>query len=595
MTDRIEVRGGTVEEGLANGRMLLDEHPQAALKQAQTLLKLGPDPRILRLAAAAHRKLGEVSEADAAECAGIQQSLPMPCLKAAAQAEHDGRSGEASAMAAQQLIQQPDDLLAMTISAEAAISLRRLVEAEGLLRKVLERAPSFLRASMMLARSLMLQSRMAAAIGVMEDAVSRVPNSIAPNKMLAQLRAEIHDFDGAAAEYERLLSKNDRETDLWVSYGDMLRFIGRRTDSELAYRRALVVDAGSGLAWWGLTDLDPGAITDTDVSRMKTALEQRSNNPEDVGSLQFALGAVLDKRGQHVEGFTHFAEGNRLRQIAQPYDPSTLTNEVARSIKIFTDKFYVSRSNGMTRDDSPIFIVGMPRSGSTLVERILGQHSQVEATGELPIIPRMVEPLSVKGGGIGKYRDILSQLPSAQVRDLGEQYLELAREFRKSERRSFTDKLHMNWRHIGFIRLILPNARIIDVRRGALDCCWSNYKLLFTRGHPAASGLDHIGRFYADYVRMMDHMDEAQPGAVLRVHYEDVVEDIERETRRMFDFIGAPFEQGCLDFHLSEAPTATASSEQVRRPLNREGIGSSRPYAQWLGPLRDALGPLADS
>ena len=593
MPDKVAVRGGTLEQGLANGRELIDQHPETALTQARTLLKLGPDPRVLRLAASAHRKLGESTEAEAAELAAIQQSLPIPRLKAAAQAEHEGRSGEASALAAQQLRQEPDDLLAMTISAEAAISLRRLVEGERLLRTVLERAPGFLRASMMLARSLTLQSRISDAIAVLEDAVARVPNNVPANKMLAQLRAEARDFAGAAAGYERLVNQHDREADLWVSYGDMLRFMGRRTDSELAYRRALVVDPASGLAWWSLSDLDPNAVTDKEVERMEAALEQRASSLEDSGSLHFALGAVLDKRGRHADAFTHFAEGNRLRQEAQPYDPAMLTGEVDRSIKLFTNQFYASRSKAAVDDDSPIFIIGMPRSGSTLIERILGQHSQIEAVGELPVIPRMVESLSFKGGGIGKYRELLSQMPDAQVRDLGAMYLERAREFRKTDRRLFTDKLHMNWRHIGFIHLILPSAKIIDVRRGALDCCWSNYKLLFTRGHPAASSLDHIGRFYGDYVRMMDHMDRAQPGSVLRVRYEEVVEDIERETHRMLDFLGAPFEQSCLDFHLSLEPLATASSEQVRRPLNREGIGASGPYAQWLSPLRDALGPLA--
>lgn len=594
MSNKIDVRGGTVEQGLENGRKLLARHPEAALTQAQTLLKLGPDPRALRLAAVAHRKLGQAAEAEGAELAAIQHSLPIPRLKAAAQAEYEGRSGEASALAAQQLLYEPDDLLAMTISAEAAISLRKLVEGERLLRKVLERAPSFLRASMMLGRNLTLQCCMADAIHVMELAVSRAPQNGPANKLLAQFRAEAGDYAGAAAAYERLLAQNDQETDLWVSYGDMLRFLGRRTDGALAYRRGLHVDEASGLPWWGLADLDPGAITDKDVARMEAALEKRANNPADVGPLHFALGAVLDRRGQHADAFKHFAEGNRLRQVAQPYDPSTLTSEIDRSIELFTSNFYASRASDAVLNDAPIFIIGMPRSGSTLVERIIGRHSQVEGTGELPVIPRIVESLSVKGGGIGKYREILSDHLSSQLRDIGELYLRGAHEFRKTNKRWFTDKLHMNWRHVGFIHLILPKAKIIDVRRDAIDCCWSNYKLLFTRGHPAASSLEHIGRFYTDYVRMMDHMSAVAPEAVLRVRYEDVVENIQGETRRILDFIGSPFEKECLEFHLSSVPVATASSEQVRRPLNREGIGSAKPYEQWLDPLREALGDLAE-
>ena len=594
MTDRIQVRGGSVEEGLANGRQLLEQHPEAALTQAQTLLKLGPDPRALRLAAAAHRKLGEATEAEAAELAAIQQSLSSPQMKAAAQAEHEGRSGEASAIAARQLAKEPDDLLAMTISAEAAITLRRLDDGERLLRPVLDRAPGFLRASMFLARSLMLQCRITEAIRVMTDAVMRVPQNVPANKFLAQLQAEARDYEAAASTYERLLGPHDKEAELWVSYGDMLRFLGRRTDSELAYRRAIFADSGNGSAWWALASLDASALADKDLARMESALADRRDKPEDAGALHFALGEASDKRTRYAEAFEHFSEGNRLREKAQPCDPSTLTAEVDNSIALFTPEFFASRSGQAVQDASPVFIIGMPRSGSTLIERIIGRHSQVEAAGELPIVPRMVEVLSARGGGVGQYRDVVSSLAATRLRQLGETYLDRAREFRNSEKPRFTDKLHMNWRHIGFIHLLFPNARIIDVRRNPLDCCWSNFKLLFTRGHPAASNLEHIGRFYADYVRMVDHLDAVGAGSVLRVQYEDIVDNVEVQTRRMLDFLGLKFEEQCIDFHLSTEPVATASSEQVRRPINRQGIGVWKNYEKWLGPLIKALGPLAE-
>jgi tetratricopeptide (TPR) repeat protein len=594
MSEAVDVRGGTVEDGLANGRRLLGENPEVALDQARHLLKLGPDPRVLRLAAAAHRSLGQATEAEAAELAAIQQSIPLPQFKACAKAEHEGRSAEASAIAAEQLRREPDDLLAMTMSAESAVALRRLPEGEKLIRRVLQRVPTFLRATMILARSLMLQARIQEAVAVMRDAADRVPANLHVNLLLGQLQAEARDFEGAASTYERLLGPHDRDLSLWISYGDMLRFMGRKTDAELAYRRAIAVDPQSGPAWWGLANLDPACVSDADLRRMRGALEARSDRPEDSGALHFALGAVLDRRGEHEQAFEHLAQGNRMREQAQPDDPARISRSVDASIALFTKKFYAARSDAGSADDSPIFIVGMPRSGSTLVERILGAHSEIEAAGELPVIPRLVETLSYRGGGVGKYRDLIAKMDSSEIAALADHYLERSAEYRHTDRARFTDKLHMNWRHVGFIHLILPNARIIDVRRGAMDCCWSNFKLLFTRGHPAASNLGNIGRFYADYVRMLDHMDAAAPGAVLRVNYESVVDDLEGETRRILDFLGLPFDQACIDFHTSRQPVATASSEQVRKPLNRDGIGVAAPYARWLGPLREALGPLAD-
>ena len=593
MPEQPEIRPGTIDDGLRNGWMLLDDHPRLALQQAQTLLKAARDARALRLAAEAHRRLGQPTEAAEAELAAIQVNLDVPQLAEAARAEAEGRSGDASRIAAEYLSRHPGDLLAATISAESAITLRRLPEAERLLKSVLERAPIFLRGAMLYTQALNLQSRVTDARAAADEFLARLPGAEAMLRLKADLATQARDYETAAATYEFILTQVDRDVLLWATYADSLRFLGRAMDSRLAYQRALVLDGGSGPAWWGLVNLDPAAVSDDEIARMEQALAERADQPEDAGQLHFALGAVFDKRGRYADAFSHFAEGNRLRLAAQPYDPSSLGDEVDRSIAVFTKPFYAKRNAFAVSEDSPIFIVGMPRSGSTLAERVLGGHSEIEAAGELPVMPRIVESLSVEAGGVGRYRELLPEMSGQRIHELGALYVQRAREFRTTDRPRFTDKLHMNWRHIGLIHLILPKAKIIDVRRDAMDCCWSNYKLLFARGHPAASDFEHIARFYADYVRMMDHMDAVAPGAVLRVQYEELVDDLEGGTRRMLDYLGLPFEPECLDFQRSKDPVATASSEQVRRPLNREGIGASGPYAQWLGPLRDALGPLA--
>jgi tetratricopeptide (TPR) repeat protein len=589
------VTAGTLDEGLANGRRLLEDHPQAALLQAETLLKLGPDPRALRLAAAAHRKLGDTKKAEAAEIVAIEAAVPNPLLKAAAEAEHEGRSGEASALAAQFLRQEPDDLLALTISAESGVSARRLSRAEEILRHVLSRAPQFMRAAIMLAKCLLLQSRLRDAIDVVEEVLKRKPNNGVALRLHARLLSDTRDYERVAAIYERLIALDDREIDLWMNYASTLRFMGRRQDAELALRRALAMHDVHGGAWWQIADLNPAAITDRDLAAIREALAQPSVDLIEATNLHFALGLALDQRGERGEAFDHFAKGNGGRLKVLPYEPATTTEEVDKSVEIFTPAYFVRYKRAVVRDSSPIFMVGMPRSGSTMVERIIGRHSRVEGAGELPIVPRLAEQLTGESGGPGRYREQLRRLPPERVKELGEFYLSRSRAFRRTDKPRFTDKLHMNWRHLGLIHLILPNARIIDVRRDPLDCCWSNFKTQFATGHPASNDLEHLGRFYGDYVRLMDHMKCVAPDSILQVRYEDIVDDIETQTRRMLDFLGLDFEAQCLDFHLSDEPVATASSEQVRRPLNREGIGVAQPYAQWLGPLREALGPLAEA
>jgi tetratricopeptide (TPR) repeat protein len=499
-----------------------------------------------------------------------------PELKAAAQALRLGRAGDAKMLAALWLKQNPGDPLALTILAAAAIDLRRPVEAEQILRDVAERAPHFLQARMHLARSLQAQSRVAEAIAIVEQAFTHEPQSLQANSFLAHLQAELGRYEDAAATYNRLLASNENDANLWVGSGDMLRFAGDRGGSEAAYRRALALDPRNGMAWWGLSGLDAKAISDADLQQLEAAT--------DGALLHFALARALDQRKRPDEAFDHFRKANELWREAHPYDPAELGGEVNRSIALFTPDFFESRSGFGAPDSGPIFIVGMPRSGSTLLERMLGRHSHIEATGELPVLPRMVDMLSAQHA----YPDLVADLDADRARDLGETYLVRAGEFRKTAKPLFTDKLHMNWRHLGLIRLILPGAKIIDMRRDPLDCCWSNYKLHFTRGHLASNDLADIGRFYSDYVRMMDHLG----GAVLQVRYEELVDDPEQQIRRVIDFLGLPFEEQCLDFHLATEPVGTASSEQVRKPLNREGIGAWKPYEPWLAPLINSLGPL---
>lgn len=595
MTDRpslVHVRSGSFEEALANGQLLLDRDPSAALKQAETLVRLRKDARVFRLAAAACRKLGLKAEAEGAELGGIEASLESPELKKATTLLAEGSAREAQTRAEKYLIPFPDDLLATMIAAEASLALWELDRAEQLARSILDRAPTFLRASMLLATCLIKQVRARDAIAVLDEVIARKPTNRPALTLLAESRAGVGDIDQAAAIYEKLLTLDPRCVDWWMYLGQHYRALGRRDDAIGAYRQALQIDPNSGSAWWSLANYFSKTLDDRDSAAIEKALAERDGTPDEA-SLQLAMALVAERDGNRSDAFKHFAEGKRARLADQPYDPDPTSKAVNGVIELFTPDFYERRKAAGWNDPSPIFIVGLPRSGTTLVERILGRHSEIEGAGELQIIPRLAEFARRSADNPEHYAAMLENLADSQLAWVGKRYVEASRDFRRTEKPKFIDKANLNWMQIGLILLALPNARIIDVRRNALDCCWANFKMLFTEGYPAANDLRHIGSFYRDYVRLFDAMQSAAPDRILSVRYEDVVDDIEGQTRRMLDFIGLEFEPACLDFHLSQDAVATASSEQVRQPLNRKGIGSAEPYRQWLGPLIEELGPLA--
>lgn len=595
MTDQpspVYVRSGSFEEALANGQKLLDRDPTAALKQAETLVRIRKDPRVYRLAAAACRKLGYQADAEGAELGAIEASLEAPKLKQAAELLADGRANEARTSAEVFLKEFPGDLLALTIVAEASLALWDLDQSELLARSILNRAPTFLRGSMLLATCLIKQVRVREGIAVLDEVIARKPNNVPALTFLAQSRAAVGDVEQAASIYEKLLSLDPQQVEWWMHLGQHCRALGRRDDAIIAFRRALEIDPYNGSAWWSLANYFVTTLDGQDVAVLEEALTDRAGTAEE-GSLHLALGLVADRDGNHSEAFNHFAAGKKIRLAFQPYDPSPVSTSVDGVIELFTREFYRRRNAAGWDDPSPIFIVGLPRSGTTLVERVLGRHSAIEGAGELQIIPRLSEFTRRMADNPEHYAAMLETMPNTQLSWVGKRYVEASYDHRRTGKPRYIDKANLNWMQIGLILLALPNAKVIDVRRNALDCCWANFKMLFAEGYPAANDLRHVGRFYRDYVRLFDAMDHAAPGRILSVRYEDIVDDLEGQTRRMLDFIGLEFEPQCLDFHLATDAVATASSEQVRQPLNRRGIGSAEPYRQWLGPMIEELGELA--
>jgi predicted Zn-dependent protease len=580
--------GRQFEHELREIARLLPTEPEAALERARSIAAERPAPRAFRLAAEACRILGRRGEAEQAELNAIRFGLAPP-LNQAVEARQSGRAIESKTLAEQYLRHHPDDMLARTILAEAYASLRKYIDAEQILRTVVERAPAFPRASILLAQCLAEQLRMREAIAAVGALLKRAPSEPAALRYLADLRAQTGDYAEACDLYGRLLSADPDDRELSIRLAQTVRVAGRRSESLEMLRKIVDRFPDAGTAWWTLAYYFPEGLDDSDVARIRESLGRNDLSPSDAQLLKIALSIVHDRQGEHEEAFNLLAEVKRLRALEHPYDPERISAQVDRAIAEFTPQLFERRSADGDPDGSAIFIVGMPRSGSTLTERIFGRHSEIEAAGELQVMPHLVDALEEHRRAAGDSAGPTS-LPADLTR-MAQWYLESAREFRRTDKPRFVDKFNSNWLNAGLIRLMLPNARIIDVRRDALDCCWSAYKTL---GDAFTNDQRHLARYYRDYVRFMEAIDAASPGGIITVRYEDLVTDLEGQTRRMLDFLGLDYEPACLDFHLSTDAVATPSSEQVRRPVNRDSIGSASAYRQFLGPLIEELGELAN-
>lgn len=580
----------SLEDALSKGYALCERNSAAALDHAQGLLRQTSDPRVYELAASALRKLGRSDLAEQAEISAIKASFAVPILDDAAVAGHDGRTAASRALLERFLDKQPGNLLALTMIAEIDLDEWRVKLAEERLRVILERAPSFLRAIMLLGKCLTSQTRAKEAIDLLEAVRERKPRNLTVLRALAQLYSEANQHERSAETHAQIVSLDASNLDSWIMYAQELRMLGRKAESKAAFREAIKLDPNSGAAWWGLANYFASNLSAADITLIQRALANRKDNPEDGGPLHIALAVISESRGDYSGAFRHVAAGKALRMRQHAYDSAQATRNVDDLIGTMTAELFSTSSAGGFQDRAPIFIIGMPRSGTTLLERILSRHPRIEAGGELPVMPRIESRIT--GGRECSLSESIACITPEQLTALGKSYSERSRDYRTSRKPRFIDKLNYNWSRLGLIRLILPQAQIIDLRRDALDCCWSNYKMMFADGHAAANDQRTIARFYRDYVRMVEAVDTASPGAILQVRYEDLVDNQEQETRRILTFLGLDYDAACLDFHLSTAAVATPSSEQVRRPINRDSIGSAQPYREWLGPMIEELGDL---
>ncbi len=590
-----EVPSGSLRAALTNGELLLARNPNAAAEQAAAILEVTPgQPDALRLLGRALRRLGEPDAAAKADRAAIESSLRSSEIQEAGTAMSSGDLAGAERTLRGILRKSPDDVVANIMLADLASTLGIRNEAERLLRHAVSVAPDYLDAQVNLALVLSSTGHLTESIAILDAVTAQDPAHIGAAASKADILAQTGSYDTALKTYEALIATVGDNADVWLWYGHLLKTIGRQADSVEAYRRATIITPNLAEAWWSLAELKANKVETSDIAAMQRALEQPPP-PAKRLFLHFALGKAFEDREEWAASFEHYAAGNRIRLHLEPHDRAAVSSEVDRSIALFDRPFFDVRANMGCQTPDPIFIIGMPRAGSTLVEQILASHSQIEGTSELPDMPLLVQSLVAERwqDQQASYPQIVRDLEGARLRDLGERYLANASRTRKTSAPYFIDKLPNNWRYIGLIHLILPNAKIIDARRDAMECCFSNFKQHFSQGQTFAYSLEDIASYYHDYVRAMDHIDATLPSLVHRVQHEMLLDDPEREIRRLLTYLQLPLETSCLSPHENTRPVRTASSEQVRQPINSAAVGRWHHYEPWLGELKQALGPLA--
>ncbi len=515
----------------------------------------------------------------------LSRQMRNPQLVEAAIAMNENRLHDAEPILRAHLKADPFDVAAMRMLAELAGRIGRLPDAEKLLRRAVELAPNFLAARSNLALVLYRQNRPTEAVAELDELLAVDPDNIGNTNLKAAALGRTGEYQEALELYEKVLEAQPHQPKVWMSLGHVLKTIGRQADGLEAYRRALTINPALGEVWWSLANLKTVTLSDQDINAMTVALATPMLSEEDQLHLHFALGKALEDEAEIESAFRHYKLGNAIRREHLRYDAEETTRQTNRAIATFTPEFLAARANQGDASPDPIFIVGMPRAGSTLLEQILASHSLVEGTHELPDIPALAARVSSRKGGIASWS-------AEELRELGLEYLKRTSIQRKTGKPYFIDKLPNNWAHAGLIHLILPNAKIIDARRHPLGCCFSNFKQHFARGQSFTYGLEDLGRYYADYVRLMEHFDRVLPGRIHRVIYERMVDDTEGQVRSLLEALGFPFEESCLRFYENDRAVRTASSEQVRQPIYRQGTEQWMRFEKWLDPLATALGPV---
>jgi tetratricopeptide (TPR) repeat protein len=546
-----------------------------------------------------HRMMGDIrNTAVAAERISALEQLPPEVVKAGSLFS-DGELSAAEDILRPFLLKSGEDVEALRLLARIEQQHGVLVDAELLLETVLKLAPNYVAARLDYVRVLIDRQKYPQVREEIDALLRAEPGNRDYQSLCAAACVGLGESEPAIALFRQLLTASPRSVELDVLLGHSLKAVGQQKEATEAYQAAATARPSFGDAWWSLANLKTYRFSENEITQMRVEEAAPCANPVDRYHLCFALGKAYEDRNEYAESWQFYERGNALKRSESRYHPDIAETNTRRQIEVCTEQFFATHLGSGVPDPDPIFVVGLPRSGSTLIEQILASHSQVESTQELADIQRIVLEMREKKSGLGdprrrpvedsSYPDVLAELAPEDFRRLGTRYMTDTRAYR-GHKPFFIDKMPNNFRHIGLIHLIMPNAKIIDVRREPMACCFSNLKQLFAGGQEFTYSIEDIARYYRTYLDLMRHWDAVLPRRILRVWYEDVVEDIEKSVRRILVFCGLEFEPACVEFYKTERSVRTASSEQVRLPIFRDGLNQWWNYEPLLGPLKENLG-----
>lgn len=543
------------------------------------------------LQATDHRTEAEVAKAN------LERLSKLPkILQSVTSMMHEGRLYKAEHLCRGYLKENPKDVEAMRLLAALGVRLNVLDDAEFLLESALEFQPNFDLARLDYVKVLHKRQKFQQAHLQAIELRRRLPNNLASEMIYANQCAAIGEYGEALKVLDGLVGVSPNPANVHMQRGHALKTIGEQAKAIQAYQAAAEEKPFFGDAWWSLANMKTHRFDAKALHIMENQLESDRASPTDLYHLHFALGKAYEDSEAYSGAFEHYAQGNALKKAEVRYSADRMRADFDRQKAFFTpERVNALKGSGHFAQD-PIFIVGLPRAGSTLLEQILASHSQIDGTLELPNILAMAHRLNGRQlvHETPNYPNAVGNLEPEAIAALGEQYIQETQVHRGSAP-FFTDKMPNNFRHIGLIKTILPNAKIIDARRHPMACCFSGFKQLFAEGQEFSYGLEDIGHYYRDYVDLMAHWDTVYPNEILRVDYESVVADLESQVKRLLAYLELPFEPQCIEFHQTKRSVRTASAEQVRQPIYQSGVEQWRHFEPWLGPLKDTLGDLKDT